>query len=133
MRKVLYLMMTIIMIFSVCGCGASEDQEKGRKWDCSVLNPEEGASAVAHSDVEMQTDSGKLRFRNRNEFPVHIYLYSDDTDEPLILENDIPVGGVFSYEQANRDYKYTVGFRADVEENTNIVITAYDGNAVMEP
>lgn len=133
MRKVLSLMMIIIMIFSVYGCGMSENKEKGQKWDCSVLNSEEGVSDIIYSDVAMRTDSGKLRFRNRNEFPVHIYLYSDDADEPLILENDIPVGGVFSYEQTNRDYKYTVGFHADVEEGTDIIITAYDGNAIMEP
>lgn len=129
MRKALCLMI-IIMIFSVYGCGSSENKEKGQKWDCSVAYSEEGESAIIFSDVEMQTDSGKLRFRNRNEFPVHFYLYSDGL---LILENDIPVGGVTSYERANRDYEYTVGFCADVKEGTDIIITAYDGNAIMEP
>ena len=133
MRKILCVVLFALMVFALCGCSRSENVEKGKKWDCSVLNPEQEKTIIVYSDVKLQTDSGQLCFQNRNDFPVHFYLYSDDEEEPLVFEGDIPVGGVTTYEQVNSKYKYRTGFHADVPEGTDIDIMVYDGNAEMEP
>ena len=123
----------LLTVFTLSGCHRNTQAEKGQKFDCSVVNVnvEEEGNVIVYSKAEMQTNTGKLIFQNRNDFPVHFCLY--DEEQHVVLEDDIPIGGCTSYEQVDPDIKYTVGLHADVADGTEINVMAYDGDAVMEP
>lgn len=132
MRKILCLMLGVI-IFALCGCGKTEDNDVEGKWDCSVINALEDETTINYSDVEIRTNSDKLYFQNRNEFIIHLYLYSNHPDESFITERDIQPGGQFVFCQVSSDDTYTIGVHANIEEGESIHIMVYDADTQQEP
>lgn len=101
--------------------------EKTNQWDCSVSCAAESSAdsyIITYSDVEIVSNTGTLSFQNRNDFDIVVHLLAAGETERMI---DIPAGGVGILKQVKSDLTYTVGCHADVAENTEIVVMAYDG------
>lgn len=128
MKRLLALLLTAVVF--LCGCGKTA--EEGKKWDCSVVVPVEDPTCIVFVNERLQTNSGSLSFQNRNQFPVHLYLYKNGFGE-LVTEAEMQPGGAFAFLQVEADVEYTVGFHADQPEGTAVTIMAYDGNHSQEP
>lgn len=101
--------------------------EETNQWDCSVSCAAESSAdsyIITYSDVEIASNTGTLSFQNRNDFDIVVHLLAAGETERTI---DIPAGGVGILKQVKSDLTYTVGCHADVAENTEIVVMAYDG------
>ena len=101
--------------------------EETNQWDCSVSCAAESSAdsyIITYSDVEIASKTGTLSFQNRNDFDIVVHLLTAGETERAI---DIPAGGVGILKQVQSDLSYTVGCHADVAENTEIVVMAYDG------
>ena len=101
--------------------------EEINQWDCSVSCAAESSAdsyIITYSDVEIVSNTGTLSFQNRNDFDIVVHLFAAGETERKI---DIPAGGVSILHQVKSNLTYTVGCHADVAENTEIVVMAYDG------
>ena len=101
--------------------------EETNQWDCSVSCAAESSAdsyIITYSDVEIVSNTGTLSFQNRNDFDIVVHLLAAGETERKI---DIPAGGVSILHQVKSNLTYTVGCHADVAENTEIVVMAYDG------
>ena len=101
--------------------------EEINQWDCSVSCAAESSAdsyVITYSDAEIISNTGALSFQNRNDFDIVVHLLAAGETERKI---DIPAGGVSILHQVKSDLTYTVGCHADVAENTEIVVMAYDG------
>jgi len=111
----------------LCACKKQEEIPEGKKWDCSVTVVEEDPTCIVYCSERLETDSGELSFRNRNPFPIRLYLYKDGFGQ-LMAQATMDPGGVFVFLRVEEGIEYTVGFHADQPEGTPIHIMAYDGN-----
>ena len=101
--------------------------EEINQWDCSVSCAAESSAdsyVITYSDAEIISNTGTLSFQNRNDFDIVVHLLAAGEAERKI---DIPAGGVSILHQVKSNLTYTVGCHADVAENTEIVVMAYDG------
>ena len=101
--------------------------EEINQWNCSVSCAAESSAdsyIITYSDVEIVSNTGTLSFQNRNDFDIVVHLLAAGETERKI---DIPAGGVSILHQVKSNLTYTVGCHADVAENTEIVVMAYDG------
>lgn len=101
--------------------------EEINQWDCSVSCAAESSAdsyIITYSDAEIVSNTGTLSFQNRNDFDIVVHLLAAGETERKI---DIPAGGVSILHQVKSNLTYTVGCHADVAENTEIVVMAYDG------
>lgn len=101
--------------------------EETNQWDCSVSCAAESSAdsyIITYSDAEIVSNTGTLSFQNRNDFDIVVHLLAAGETERKI---DIPAGGVSILHQVKSDLTYTVGCHADVAENTEIIVMAYDG------
>ena len=101
--------------------------EEINQWDCSVSCAAESSAdsyVITYSDAEIISNTGALSFQNRNDFDIVVHLLAAGETERKI---DIPAGGASTLYQVKNDLTYTVGCHADVDENTEIIVMAYDG------
>ena len=121
---IIVLSVALLILFEHAGTSSAEETNQ---WDCSVSCTAESSPdsyVITYSDAKIISNTGALSFQNRNDFDIVVHLLAAGETERKI---DVPAGGVGVFKQIDSELTYTVGCHADVDENTEIVVMAYDG------
>lgn len=129
MKKRILIISIMLFVFLLCGCSKNKDSdfEKKSEWDCTVACAEESKDnsyIITYSSEKVICTTGKLSIQNHNDFDITVYLSTNDEDERV---EKLTAGTTSVLSSIKKNVVYTVGFHADVEENTEIKCTIYDG------
>lgn len=124
---ILGIIVLSIVLLMLSACSDAVPAEETVQWDCSVSCAAESSAdsyVITYSNEEIISNTGALSFQNRNDFDIVVHLLAAGEAENKI---EIPAGGASTLYQIKHGLTYTVGFHADVNENTEIAVLVYDG------
>ncbi|MBR5521147.1 MAG: hypothetical protein IKU54_04035 [Oscillospiraceae bacterium] len=125
MRRVVYFIISIIYITSLCACSQSTNNKVENSWNFSVICSEKQSDDIVLSYINenIVSTTGSLTFENKNDFDIIVHLIADGNERVQKITSN----GVSTLFQISTNVEYTIGCYADVPEGTAIELFVYDG------
>lgn len=124
----------LLMLLSLTGCVANKNTEGNDEIWKIKFDTAKGAGVCYYAYNEpIITKDGHLTFQNRNNFAVHVLVYSNEHKGKVEYEADIDAGGILSYNNIEPNDEYSVGVRVVDGKGRDTVTVMVYGNSDLLP